>query len=52
MADAPFTEQTPIPAGAEISIGEASLRVEASPEIGENKATPPAEAVPLRVISV
>jgi hypothetical protein len=51
MADAPFTEQTPISVGAEICIGEVSLRVEALFAGTSAKETAGAEVVPLRVIS-
>jgi EAL domain-containing protein (putative c-di-GMP-specific phosphodiesterase class I) len=51
MADAPFTEQTPLSVGAEICIGEVSLRVEALFAGTSAKETAGAEVVPLRVIS-
>ena len=51
MADAPFAEQTPIPAGAEICIGNASLRVEACGAAASAAEPSLSEPVPLRVIS-
>jgi hypothetical protein len=52
IADAPFTEQTPIPAGTEICIGEATLQVAASSAALEGREPATAEVIPLRVISV